>query len=233
MKKRGKTNSKKSGIKKIKIQITLTNKWLYTLIAIGILFIIGVGVYALAPSIDTSKGSHESTQVNVDVSGTEKTLQEAINDGDLVTEWSEIDNIPAGFADGVDDGAVPETDPTVTASVKDGVSWSEVTGKPALCQSSGAGCAADIYYYIAADNDGNRDPDCWLDDPAGIGWDGNPYNYGTNEWKNWCASTSISKTSGASAMTGWSDTGGVSSSSSDKSSDRLIVYAMEVSRKLQ
>jgi len=36
---------------------------------------------------------------------------------------------PAGFADDVDNvGIASETDPTVTASVKDGVSWAEVSG---------------------------------------------------------------------------------------------------------
>jgi photosystem II stability/assembly factor-like uncharacterized protein len=47
-------------------------------------------------------------------------------------DWSGILNIPAGFADGVDDvGLMIETDPTVLASVKDGISWGEVSGIPA------------------------------------------------------------------------------------------------------
>lgn len=44
---------------------------------------LGIGIYALAPSIDTSKGYHESEQVSVSVSGVEKTLQEAIDDKSL------------------------------------------------------------------------------------------------------------------------------------------------------
>ena len=47
MKKRGKGLS---------IKINLTNRWLYSLIAIGILAIIGVGVYALTPGIKPNPG---------------------------------------------------------------------------------------------------------------------------------------------------------------------------------
>ena len=73
----------KRGIKVGLVQINFSNRWLYTFITIGILMIISVGVYALAGGIDTSKGYHESTQVSVNVGGTEKTLQEAIDGGDL------------------------------------------------------------------------------------------------------------------------------------------------------
>ena len=46
--------------------------------------------------------------------------------------WGNLANIPAGFADGVDDtgGITTETDPTVLASVKDGVSWGELGSIP-------------------------------------------------------------------------------------------------------
>jgi hypothetical protein len=45
--------------------------------------------------------------------------------------WDELDNIPVGFADGVDDtGITTEADPWVPSSLKDGVSWSEVSGRP-------------------------------------------------------------------------------------------------------
>ena len=47
------------------------------------------------------------------------------------SDWSEITGIPAGFADGTDDGITTETDPTVAASVKDGVAWSEIGSRPA------------------------------------------------------------------------------------------------------
>jgi len=46
---------KKRG-REINIKINLTNRWLYTLIAIGILAIIGVGVYALTPGVAPNPG---------------------------------------------------------------------------------------------------------------------------------------------------------------------------------
>lgn len=49
--------NKKRGIT---LKINLTNRWLYTLIVIGILTIIGVSVYA---TTDTSKGWHPSSQI--------------------------------------------------------------------------------------------------------------------------------------------------------------------------
>jgi hypothetical protein len=45
--------------------------------------------------------------------------------------WGEISNIPADFADGVDNtGITVESDPTVPSSVKDGISWDEIAGRP-------------------------------------------------------------------------------------------------------
>ena len=46
--------------------------------------------------------------------------------------WSEVGEIPADFADGVDDvGLTAELDPTVPESLKDGVAWGEVADIPA------------------------------------------------------------------------------------------------------
>jgi len=46
--------------------------------------------------------------------------------------WERLIAIPAGFADNVDNvGITSETDPTVLASVKNGVSWGEIGSKPA------------------------------------------------------------------------------------------------------
>ena len=45
--------------------------------------------------------------------------------------WGEISDMPADFADGVDDtGITVESDPTVPSSLKDGVSWEEIAGRP-------------------------------------------------------------------------------------------------------
>ena len=68
---------------KRKIIIKMSNRVLYTLLAMVLVILLGIGIYALAPSIDTSQGYHESDQISVSVSGTEKTLQEAIDDKSL------------------------------------------------------------------------------------------------------------------------------------------------------
>ena len=65
------------------INIQFSNRVLYTLITMVFVVLLGLGVIALAPSIDTSKGYHESNQVSISVAGTEKTLQEAIDDKSL------------------------------------------------------------------------------------------------------------------------------------------------------
>jgi len=45
--------------------------------------------------------------------------------------WSEIQDIPNGFADGRDDtGSFQESDPTVPANIKDGIKWSEIIDIP-------------------------------------------------------------------------------------------------------
>ncbi|GAB6043566.1 C1q-like domain-containing protein [Endothiovibrio diazotrophicus] len=63
------------------------------------------------------------------VNETDPTVAPEVKDGVV---WSEVGDMPAGFADGVDDvGIVTETDPTVPATLKDGVSWGEVAGIPA------------------------------------------------------------------------------------------------------
>jgi hypothetical protein len=60
--------------------------------------------------------------------GTSGTLNAEANPID----WTQLKNIPPGFADGVDQtGIASESDPTVLASVKDGISWSELSGVPA------------------------------------------------------------------------------------------------------
>lgn len=46
------------------IHIHLTNRWLYTLIAVGILAAIGIGVYALAPGIIPNPG-HNISEVSI------------------------------------------------------------------------------------------------------------------------------------------------------------------------
>ena len=47
--------------KGLTIKINLTNRWLYTLIALGVLIAVGVGVYA---AVDTTKAWHPASQVD-------------------------------------------------------------------------------------------------------------------------------------------------------------------------
>jgi len=96
----------------MKVIINFSNRWLYTIIAIGILAIIGVGVYAYV-------GPNGVGHDRVDI-------QPCSNGEILQTSggaWSCVD-MPSG-------GITTEVDPTVPSSIKDGISWGEVTGIPA------------------------------------------------------------------------------------------------------
>ena len=67
--------------KRKEIVVKLSNRYLYALIVIGILTIVGVGVYAYGTSNPSTFG-HSS--------------------GELEINWEDINNIPSGFSDGVD-----------------------------------------------------------------------------------------------------------------------------------
>ena len=73
-------------MKRVKININLSNRWLYTFIAVGIMILLGVVVYAVA--------------------GVSHSASELTGLGTLATKdsiaWSEVTGVPAGFADGVD-----------------------------------------------------------------------------------------------------------------------------------
>lgn len=66
-------------------KIEISNRVLYSLITFGLLILLSVGIYALAPSIDTKKGYHESSQISLKLDGEEKTLQEVIDNEELKT----------------------------------------------------------------------------------------------------------------------------------------------------
>ena len=70
--------------------VNIKKRYAYAIICLLVLSVGVFIVYALAPGIDTSQGYHESEQISVSVSGTEKTLQEAIDDKSLGG------NIPSG-----------------------------------------------------------------------------------------------------------------------------------------
>ena len=97
-------------MKKRKMQKQFSNRWLYTFIALGILLIIGVGVYA-----DANGVGHDFSQL------------QTCSDSQILKMNGAGAWACANDATG---GITSETDPTVIASVKDGVSWTEVSGKP-------------------------------------------------------------------------------------------------------
>ena len=76
----------------IEIKINLSKRWLYTLIVIGILAIIGVGVYAVA--VDKDEAWHDESQVEVIIGSTTKSLQDAIDDGDFASEGIDLISSP-------------------------------------------------------------------------------------------------------------------------------------------
>lgn len=69
-----------------KIEINLTNKGLYFFIFLGVFFALIVGVWAYNSNMNSGNPSvmgHSSGEINVNIGGTVKTLQQAIDDGDF------------------------------------------------------------------------------------------------------------------------------------------------------
>jgi len=108
----------------IEIKINLSNKAIYTLIIIGILVIIGIGVYAYTGNV-----GHTSSQIDE----TDPTVLTSVKDG---VSWSELSGIPSGFADGVDDGGDLKTkiieignwnmDSVAQKYIEYGLDWDEI-----------------------------------------------------------------------------------------------------------
>ena len=94
----------------------MSNKLFYTLIVVGVMSLLGVGVYAYNSGVSPSVMGHSAGEIEE----ADPTVLASVKDG---IAWGEISGIPTLITS--------ETDPTVIASVKDGVSWAEVTGKPA------------------------------------------------------------------------------------------------------
>jgi len=103
------------------ITIKFSNRTLYTLIALGVIVILGVFVYAVAGV------SHDASEVTgvckTDGTGclaeSDPTVTASVKDG---VAWSEIQSIPAGFADGVDN-----VGRTVTGGCTFGSGWGTAT----------------------------------------------------------------------------------------------------------
>ena len=79
--------------KGLSIQINFSNRWLYTFIAIGILIIMGVGVYAWANPI-TGVG-HDLSEIDFsgqiqELSATKINVAEICLNGDCITQWPSV-----------------------------------------------------------------------------------------------------------------------------------------------
>ena len=78
----------------VKFEITMTNKWLYSLIAVGVFLALGVGVWAYENNMRAGNPSvmgHSSGEINVENSvGEIVSLQEAIDQGNLSSGWKHV-----------------------------------------------------------------------------------------------------------------------------------------------
>ena len=101
------------------------NKILYTLLVLCVFIIMGMGVFI----VNAYGGSSPSVMGH---SAGEIDWSDSISS--LKTDSLEAGSINLGGVSKTSwptDGITSETDPTVLASVKDGVSWAEITSKPA------------------------------------------------------------------------------------------------------
>ena len=67
----------------IKLEIALTNKWLHSLIIVGVLLILATGVWAYQSGQIPSVYGHSSEELEITINQQIKSLQQAINDGDF------------------------------------------------------------------------------------------------------------------------------------------------------
>ena len=86
---------------------------------------VGIGTMTPSAKLDVNGNLNVSGSIVGNYNETDPTVVASVKDG---VAWSEIASLPAGFADGTDDGIITETDPTVATSVKDGVDFSELSG---------------------------------------------------------------------------------------------------------
>jgi len=76
----------------IKLEINLTNKWLYSLIIIGVLFILSAGVWAYNSKQSPSVMGHSGEEIEVTIDGQTKSLNDFFNGGTNV----EVYKCPVG-----------------------------------------------------------------------------------------------------------------------------------------
>jgi len=77
----------------IKLEINMTNKWLYSLIAVGVLLALGVGVYAYQSDMRAGNPSvmgHSAGEIYVEFNGAVVSLQTALDNLSLQTALDKI-----------------------------------------------------------------------------------------------------------------------------------------------
>ena len=94
------------------------NRLLYTLLALCVFIIMGMGVFI----VNAYGGNQPSVMGHSagEIEEADHTVLASVKDG---VSWAEVTGKPTLISS--------ETDPTVIASVKDGVSWSEISSIPA------------------------------------------------------------------------------------------------------
>ena len=118
-------------MKKVNIQFKFSNRFLYTFIAIVIIILAGVMVFAYTGNV-----GHTSSQIDE----SDPTVTSSVKDG---VSWSELSGIPSGFADGTDNtGMASETD-TLQSVTNRGRTTTQNIRSPKLEDNDNTGYYAD------------------------------------------------------------------------------------------
>lgn len=133
----------KRGNQKPIIQINLTNRWLYTLIVIGVLILITIGVYAIAGV------SHSSDEINE----VDPYVPASVRDG--IISWGDIDFTgTTGVSDGVDNLGTDTVRTTARALYQipghcsgSGLITTASTCSTRTCDSCTSSSGDSTYYY--------------------------------------------------------------------------------------
>ncbi|MCW8966538.1 MAG: hypothetical protein OQK82_07625 [Candidatus Pacearchaeota archaeon] len=158
----------------MKVKINISNRAIYSLIILTITIFLGIGVYAYNSGFNPSTMGHSLDEIGIPtncladqtlkwngnkwscsdetkLSESDPTVSDEIKDG---ISWSEINNIPSGFADKKDNQL---SSSGTYSSMKVG------TATKASYLSSGYNT---VYrrYYVYYDRNGNGGNDCWAAD---------------------------------------------------------------------
>lgn len=120
----------------MKFEISFEKKHFWMMLSMILVLFIGVVVYAYTQAIPSPGHGADSVLVLIPGVG-EKTLQAAIDDKSIGGAVTYTPGFGISISNGVisstvSGGIASETDPTVPASIKDGIDWTEVSNKPAF-----------------------------------------------------------------------------------------------------